>query len=222
VPYNLDSPNGLLEAVDLSNVARWFIRETLQIESEHVRHIVQHVGGTLNEFIRWPSRAVLLWDSCNRIAPEDKKQKYHQYPNSIRDLAKKSGVNLDMRPNGPAIAAFQISGGTRPERFGSSNAWSIHHIYSGKFPYVERATSTHAIKNCKHFTQSAGLIATHPVADGLSDEYPFFAWLLRLESFRRFGYDPDGVFSTAQDEFGFAQGYTCEVFVNATSEVASK
>jgi len=222
VPYNLDSPNGLLDPVDLSNLARWFVRETLQIESEHVRHIVQRVGGTLNEFVRWPTRAALLWDSCNRIAPEGKKQKYHQYPQSICDLAKKSGVNLDTRPNGPAIAAFQIAGGIRPERFGSSNAWSIHHVYSGKFPYVGRTTTTHAIKNCKHFTQSAGLIATHPVADALSDEYPFFAWLLRLESFRRFGYDPEGVFSAAQDEFGFADGYGCEVLVNAMSEVSTK
>jgi hypothetical protein len=78
VPYNLDSPNGLLEAVDLLNVARWFVRETLQIKSEHVRHIVQHAGGTLNESVRWPTRAVLLWDSCDRVAREGKKQKYHQ------------------------------------------------------------------------------------------------------------------------------------------------
>ena len=222
MPYNLDSPNGLLEPIDLSNLARWFVKETLQIESEHVRHIVQRVGGTLNEFVRWPTRAVLLWDTCNRVAPEGKKRKYHQYPKSIRDLAKKSGVNLDTRPNGPAIAAFQIAGGTRPERFGSSNAWSIHHVYSGKFPYVGRTTTMHAIKNCKHFTQSAGLIATHPVADALSDEYPFFAWLLRVESLRRFGYDPDSVFSDAQDEFGFAKGHSCEVLVNALSEVTTK
>jgi len=54
-----------------------------------------------------------------------------------------------------------------------------------------------------HFSQSAGLIAVHPIADGLADEFPFFAWLLRAESFNRFGYDPDGVFSKGQDEFGF-------------------
>ena len=164
--------------------------------------------------------------SCGMAAiawpPQGKKQKYHRYPKSIRDLAKKSGVNLDTRPNGPAIAAFQIAGGVRPERFGSSNAWSIHHVYSGKFPYVRRTTTTHAIKDRKHFTQSAGLIATHPVADALSDEYPFFAWLLRVESFRRFAYDPDGGFSTAQDEFGFGKGNSCEVLVNGASEVVTK
>ncbi|HEY1801578.1 MAG TPA: hypothetical protein VGG46_11655 [Terriglobales bacterium] len=55
------------------------------------------------------------------------------------------------------------------------------------------------------------MIATHPVAEALCDEYPFFAWLLRHESFRRFGYDPDSVFSPKQDPFGFAKGDDCEV-----------
>jgi hypothetical protein len=118
---------------------------------------------------------------------------------------------LDTRANGPAVVAFQIAGGTRPGRFGSFNAWSIHHVYSGKFPYIGRTNRTHAIKEGRHFTQSAGLIATHPVADALCDEFPFFAWLLRAESFRRFGYDPDGVFSARQNKFGFAAGYHCEM-----------
>jgi hypothetical protein len=211
VPYNLDSPNGLLEPMDFSNVARWFVRETLQIESEIVRHVVHHVGGNLKDFVHWPTRALLLWNECDRIPPEGAKQKYHRYPESVRQLAKKCTVKLDSRPNGPAIAAFQIAGGIRPERFGSSNAWSIHHVYSGKFPYLGRHLTTHATKGCKHFTQSAGLIATHPVADALCDEFPFFAWLLRVESFRRFGYDPDGAFSPRQDEFGFAEGYEYEI-----------
>jgi hypothetical protein len=222
VPYNLDSPNGLLEPVNISDIARWFVKETLQIESEHVRDLVQRAGGILSELVHWPTRALLLWSDCTRVAPQGDKRKYHQYPKSIRDLAKKSGVNLDTRPNGPAIAAFRIAGGTRPERFGSSNAWSIHHVYSGKFPYVGQSTTTHAIKNCRHFTQSAGLIATHPVADALSDEYPFFAWMLRFESFRRFGYDPDGVFSAAQDAFGFANGYSCQVLANDAGELPAR
>jgi hypothetical protein len=32
----------------------------------------------------------------------------------------------------------------------------------------------HAAKDCNHFTQSAGLIAAHLIADALSDEFPFF------------------------------------------------
>ena len=211
MPYNLGSPNGLLEPLDLANMARWFVRETLQIESEAVRHVLHHVAGHLDDFVRWPTRAMLLWDGCDRVAPEGQERRYHRYPESVRQLAKSRRINLDTRPNGPAIAAFQLAGGIRPERFGSSNAWSIHHVYSGKFPYIDRPTTTHASKDCKHFTQSAGLVATHPVADALCDEFPFFAWLLRAESFRRFGYDPDGAFSPSQDKMGFAEGRSCEV-----------
>jgi hypothetical protein len=29
--------------------------------------------------------------------------------------------------------------------------------------------------------------------------------MLRGESFKRFGYDPDGVFSASQDQYGFAK-----------------
>ena len=211
MPYNLDSPNGLLEPIDLNNIAEWFARETLQIESETIRHLLHQVRGNLSDFVQWPTRAILLWSGCDRRTPKGKKQNFHCYPKSIRELAKKHDINLDKRPNGPAIAAFQFAGGTRPERFGSFNAWSIHHVYSGKFPYIGRCTTTHATKEYKHFTQSAGLIATHPVADALCDEFPFFAWLLRVESFRRFGYDPDGTFSPRQDKFGFAEGRSCKL-----------
>jgi hypothetical protein len=81
----------------------------------------------------------------------------------------------------------------------------MHHVYSGKFRYIDRTATTHAVKLRDHFTQSAGVIATHPIADALSDEYPFFSWLLRFEAFSRFGYDPDGVFSSSQDDLGFAE-----------------
>ncbi len=211
MPYNLASPNGLLEPVDLANMSRWFVRETLQVESEAIQHLLHHTARNLDDFVRWPNCAMLLWEGCDRVAPDGQKRKYHQYPSLVRQLAKTRRINLDSRPNGPAIAAFQFAGGNRPERFGSSNAWSIHHVYSGKFPYIARTATIHATKECRHFTQSAGLIATHPVADAMSDEFPFFAWLLRAESFHRFGYDPDGVFSSSQNEMGFAEGHGCEV-----------
>jgi hypothetical protein len=75
------------------------------------------------------------------------------------------------------------SGGIRPSRFGSNNAWSIHHIYSGKFPYIGKYDTLHASHDGRHFTQSAGLVAIHPIADQLADEYPFFSWYLRAISF---------------------------------------
>ena len=215
MPYNLQSPNALLEPIELSNVEQWFVRETTQIESEAVRQVLHHVATHLPDFVEWPKRAVLLWEGCDRCKPEDKKQKYHTYPQAIRTLAKQKNINLDSRPNGPAIAAFMFAGGVRLRRFGSTNATTMHHVYSGKFPYINRANTTHAAKLGKHFSQSAGVIATHPVADALCDEYPFFTWLLRYESFRRFGYDPDGAFSSQQDALGFAEGHGCEVMFGA-------
>jgi hypothetical protein len=210
MPYNLSSPNALLEPIDSTNIARWYVRETAKIESDAVRHVLHHVGGHLADFVQWPTRAVLLWEGCDRIPPAGKRQKYHRYPEPISALAKPQGIQLDTRPNGPARAAFLFAGGVRPERFGSTNASTMHHVYSGKFPYIGRAVTAHAVKLPKHFTQSAGVVATHPVADALSDEYPFFAWLLRFEAFQRFGYDPDGVFSSRQDDLGFAEGHKCE------------
>jgi hypothetical protein len=49
----------------------------------------------------------------------------------------------------------------------------------------------------RYFTQSAGLVAIHPVADALADEFAVFAWRLRAEAFLRFGYDPEGAFSAS-------------------------
>ncbi len=59
------------------------------------------------------------------------------------------------------------------------------------------------LNNPECATQAAGLVAIHPVAEALKDEYSCFAWLLRREAFLRFGYDPDMVFCGAVDGRGF-------------------
>jgi hypothetical protein len=211
MPYNLTSPNGILEPCDLADLKGWFARELAQVPNLPEQAILSGVAAELDAFIRWPAEAVLLWPASNRLPPPGKRQKYFSYPFHIREIANERGVVLDTRPNGPAIAAFVLAGGARPERFGSSNKWSVHHLYSGKFPYVGRKITTHAAKEGGHFTQSAGLVAAHPVADALVDEFPFFAWLLRARAFLHFGYDPDGVFSSARDEYGFTTGRQCRV-----------
>ncbi len=211
MPYNLTSPNGILESCDLSDLTGWFARELVQVPSSAEQAILSTVAGELDAFLRWPREAVLLWPGCNRVAPPGKRQAYFSYPTHIRNMAKASRISLDTRPNGPAIAAFVIAGGNRPERFGSSNAWSVHHLYSGKFPYVGRQTTIHAAKEGCHFTQSTGMVAAHPVADALVDEFPFFAWLLSAQAYVRFGYDPDGAFSAGRDDYGFALGHQCRV-----------
>jgi len=166
--------------------------------------MLEHIVGELVAFVRWPLRARLPFPGYSRVPESGAKQKYFpRYSEEIVREAKALGFSPDRRPNGPAIAAFLLAGGQRPQRFGSSNQWSIHHLYSGKFPYLDRAETTHAAKRGEHFTQSAGLVAIHPVADAAADEYPCFSWLLRALAFQKFGYDPDKVFSSSHDEYGF-------------------
>jgi len=90
--------------------------------------------------------------------------------------------------------AFLLGGGTRPPCQESRKRWSIHHIYDGKFPFQGSDRTVHAIKDPDLFTHSAGLVAVHPIADALADEVPYFAWLLRLEAYTLFQFDPDRVF----------------------------
>lgn len=213
--YNLTSPTGLLEPCDLGDLEGWFNRELCQVPSDAERHILDTVARSLNSFVRWPDRALLLWQGCDRVPEEGQRLKYFRYPDSIKAAAKQSSVPLDTRQNGPAIAAFFLAGGARPKRYGSSNAWSIHHLFSGKFPYPGTSTTTHAAKSGLHFTQSAGLVAAHPIADAIVDEFPFFAWLLRAIAFQRFGYDPDHVFGGSTNELGFAPGYSCDIMAPA-------
>lgn len=51
------------------------------------------------------------------------------------------------------------------------------------------------MKDGQLFTEAAGLVALHPVADSLADECAYFAWWLRQQAYERFGFDPDRVFS---------------------------
>lgn len=215
-PYNLDSPNAIQEPCILEDLSAWYRREVSIIEELHIQELLIDVVLNIDSFVQFPTTALLLWKGCNRVPVPPRKQKYHQYPNDLKRTAKQKGIKLDGRPNGPAIAAYTFGGGKRPNRYGSENQWSIHHLYSGKFPYPDRKDSLHAAKNGHHFTQSAGLVAVHPVADALSDEYPFFSWRLRAEAFIRFGYDPDRVFGESPiDAFGFVKGSDMKVLIDS-------
>jgi hypothetical protein len=214
--YNLSSPKGILEPCDLANLESWFVNELELVDSPSQREVLSVVSSNLEAFIQSPKAAVLLWPGCDRVPEVGKRQKYFAYPRHIKALAVETAFTLDTRANGPAVAAFLIAGGTRPDRFGSANAWSVHHLYSGKYPYIGRTETLHAAKTGDHFTQSAGLIAAHPIADAMVDEFPFFAWLLRARSFKVFGYDPDGVFAARHGALGFADGWACKVIDAAT------
>jgi hypothetical protein len=140
-----------------------------------------------DHFISWPLRSLLL-------LPDVFRENYHRYPEDISRQLKSAGIPADGRSNGPAICAFLLAGGKRPQRE-TGRGWSIHHIYDGKFPFDGKRETTHAVKCGEYFTQAAGLVALHPIADAAADEFSDFAWWLRRQAFDRFGFDPDGVFT---------------------------
>lgn len=214
--HNLESQTAITAKLRIRRIKEWLAAEIRAIERPAVRRAVRLVCRNLDEFVEWPKQSMLLWQGCDRIPGSGKPGRFHVYPQKLRKRAKAKHIYLDGRPNGPAIVAFLIAGGRRPTREGSTNGWSIHHLYSGKFPYLGATETTHAPRDGLHFTQSAGLIAVHPIADAMCDEIPAFAWLLRAHAFKKFKYDPDGVFSRARDRYGFARGKKCAVLCRAT------
>jgi hypothetical protein len=103
------------------------------------------------------------------------------------------GITPDTRSNGPAICSFLLAGGIRPRRE-DGQGWNIHHIYDGNFPHPKKMSTTHAVSEGQYFTEAAGLVALHPIAHAVVDEFFEFAWWLRKEAYSRFGFDPDSVF----------------------------
>lgn len=158
--------------------------------SDVERRIIMLVFDNMKHFIRWPERMLLLWPGCARA----KGKNYFNYPESIKSKLKDAGIRIDRRSNGPAVMAFSYAGGERPpKRSTPSQGWNIHHIYDGKHPWPGSSGTLHSVKDGKHFTRSAGLVAIHPIAEALAEEYFYFSWLLRRESYVRFSYDPDKV-----------------------------
>jgi hypothetical protein len=159
--------------------------------SADVWPVVHHVWNRRDAFIRWPARGGCWWPGCVR-------GRFHTYSANQRAELMTAKIRTDPRSNGPAIMSFLLAGGTRPDRDCPGRQWSIHHIYDGKFPAPSRDRTVHAVKEGNLFTDAAGLVAVHPIADALADEVAYFAWLLRREAFKRFKFDPDSVFSSTE------------------------
>ncbi len=145
-----------------------------------------------NNFFEWPKRVSLLWPGCVRTEVDGQ----HQYPAAVKDHLDRLGIKADTRTNGPAIAAFLAAGGMRPCWGGEG--WHIHHIYdkTGRISGITTEVP-HAVHDGNYFTQSAGLVAAHPVAHYLAHQSDLLKWLLRREAFVRFGFDPMAVFFDA-------------------------
>jgi hypothetical protein len=169
------------------------LRDELAAISAAERNTLLGLWDNRDDFIKWPRRKLLLWNG-------ETNTRYHTYPRYIVTKLKKANHTPNRLRNGSAIMAYLYAGGMRlPRRVGKQDSkqdWNIHHIYDGRFSFPPNRSgkTLHAVKDGKHFTQAAGLVAIHPIAHACADEYFWFAWQLRRESFRRFKYDPDGVF----------------------------
>jgi hypothetical protein len=184
-----------MKPCDLSDLKAWIGAELSAIPEPPIQRIIEEVVNNLDSFVRWPASAKLFWETCVKVPK-------HEFPVSLRTAIQSAGLPFRNWSNDPAIYAYRLADGQRPKR-AVKNEWDIHHLYDGQFPYPGKSTTLAAVKSGRHFTQSAGLVAIHPIAHQIAGEYGLFAWRLRAEAFLRFGYDPDGAFSAAQDEFGF-------------------
>jgi hypothetical protein len=136
-------------------------------------------------FFHWPCKAELLWRGVIRHH-DGYRQDCYTYP---EDVKSRLGQEPDGRNNGPAIHAFELSGGECPK------GWHIHHVYDGRvlIPGTSKPI-LHAVNNPDHFTHSGGLVAAHPAAHFVAHESELLGWLLRWEAFKRLNFDPDNIF----------------------------
>ncbi len=144
-------------------------------------------------WFRWPKESALLQRGWTRNQDGSRIDCY-PYDAELKRRLQQKNLKPDGRNNGPAILSFLMAGGERPKL--GDKGWPIHHIYDGQalIPNTKRQI-LHAVCDGEHFTNSAGLVALHPVAHFLAHLSELLAWLLRWEAFCRFKYDPDKIFS---------------------------
>lgn len=186
-------------AENLDNRTTWRqvparIRALAGNEFDVAVHCAVSIWNQRDTYIRWPRTQRLLLPNVTKHRDGDD----YDYPPEVVAEANEAGWPVDQRSNGPAILAFQLAGGDRPRRpFPENWSWTIHHIYDGQFALADDQIVPHAIHDGNLFTESAGLVAVHPLADYVAMSSPLLAWLLRWEAFRRFGFDPMKVFQGA-------------------------
>jgi hypothetical protein len=66
-----------------------------------ILEIRQTVVSHLDEFVKWPKEASLLWNGCSRDG-------YHTYPSEILNLLRERGIYRRGWSNDPAIHAFLL------------------------------------------------------------------------------------------------------------------
>ena len=103
-----------------------------------------------------------------------------------------------------AAAAFKYTGGNVPQAEAGADAWRLLHLYAGA-PAFDNGVEFDAMPNPKHYTQSAGLVAVHPVVHLLMAQHPCIVHTLRARAFTKFNYDPANYFphEAPPDDCGF-------------------
>jgi hypothetical protein len=89
-----------------------------------------------------------------------------------------------------AVAAFRYAGGNKPESPEGADCWRICHLYSSDEFILA--------KQRYHFTQSANLVAVHPVVQHLMAQYPCIVKTMQQRVFETFMYDPRTWFSPGE------------------------
>lgn len=142
-----------------------------------------------------------------RVIPAEHRQRYNQLV-AAEQVARPN----DPAPSHHAAAAFKFAGGTVPPTpYGTS--WKLRHLYDGTFTgygdehfYGAGQQRINALRDHRHYTQSAGMVALHPIANQLWTIYPWIAYTLRARAAVTFRYDPDRAFLPGgeRDGRGFA------------------
>jgi hypothetical protein len=186
-------------AEDLDNRSSWeqvppWIKDMVTKKPNIGEQCAMAIWNQRDTYIRWPRHKRLLLKGVVRH-PDGNNPHCYDYPPDLEAEIRQAGLPIDRRSNGPAILAFQLAGGDRPRRpHPSTWAWTVHHIYDGEHPHRDNPRVPHAINDGSLFTEAAGLVAVHPLADYVGMNVPLLAWLLRWEAFRRFEFDPMKVF----------------------------
>ncbi len=115
-------------------------------------------------------------------------------------------------PNHPAFVAFRFAGGVLPQTT-QNEPWVLRHLYDGLHP-IENLPTLNClsvrpqdfVRSGDHYTQTAGMVAVHPIVNHLWRVCPAMVHTLRARAFAKFRYDPDKVLAAQgqqYDDFGF-------------------
>ncbi len=105
-----------------------------------------------------------------------------------------------------AAAGFRYGGGVVPQAPPEADGWKTRHLYAGA-PALAAGVAFDATRDPNHYTQSAGIVAVHPVVDHLMALHPCMVFTLRWRAFDAFRYDPANYFApqAGHDACGFVE-----------------